>query len=189
MHAYDRSSFFEPFNIISTWVATAGAPIPFFTRLDESKAFNRDRVAPTENGLRGKVHDPTARELGGVAGNAGLFSTVRDLAKFANAMIDATIASPSTMAEFVTPQANGRALGWDMPEGRSSAGDYFSASSYGHTGYTGTSIWIDPERDLFVVLLTNRVYPTAANQKHIALRRAVHDQVELAVEDVVIAVR
>jgi CubicO group peptidase (beta-lactamase class C family) len=76
-----------------------------------------------------------------------------------------------------------RGLGWDTPEGRSSAGDFFSASSFGHTGFTGTSIWIDPELDVYVVLLTNRVNPTRANQRHIDLRRAVHDAVALAITD------
>ena len=76
-----------------------------------------------------------------------------------------------------------RALGWDTPSGRSSAGDYFGEAAFGHTGFTGTSIWVDPELDLFVVLLTNRVNPTRANQKHIALRRAVHDAVAMSIRD------
>jgi CubicO group peptidase (beta-lactamase class C family) len=76
------------------------------------------------------------------------------------------------------------ALGWDTPEGpSSSAGDYFTPRAFGHTGFTGTSIWIDPELDLFVVLLTNRVNPSRENQRHVPLRRAVHDAVALAVRD------
>ena len=71
-------------------------------------------------------------------------------------------------------------LGWDTPSGESSAGRYFSPRSFGHTGYTGTSLWIDPERGLFIVLLTTRVNPTAENQKHVALRRAVADAVQAA---------
>jgi CubicO group peptidase (beta-lactamase class C family) len=82
-----------------------------------------------------------------------------------------------------------RALGWDTPAPNSSAGDYFSPSSYGHTGYTGTSIWIDPERDVFVVLLTNRVNPTRENNKHVALRRLVADAVEKAIVDMPIMKR
>jgi len=76
-----------------------------------------------------------------------------------------------------------RTLGWDTPSGRSSAGDFFSERSFGHTGFTGTSIWIDPELELFVVLLTNRVNPTAENNLHVPFRRAVHDGVVTAITD------
>ena len=76
-----------------------------------------------------------------------------------------------------------RALGWDTPAERSSAGDYFTERAFGHTGYTGTSIWMDPELDLWVVLLTNRVHPTRENQKIGPLRRAVHDAAALAITD------
>ena len=82
-----------------------------------------------------------------------------------------------------------RALGWDTPSDRSSAGDYFSRSAFGHTGFTGTSIWIDPELDMFVVLLTNRVNPTRNNDKHIPLRRAVHDLAALAITDREVSLR
>ena len=161
------------------------------------------RIAPTEydrdrgSALQGVVHDPSARALGGVAGNAGLFSSARDLAVFAQLMLDATahqidlpIMKATTVALFTQREpGTTRALGWDMPAGRSSAGDYFPANAFGHTGFTGTSIWIDPEHDLYVVLLTNRVYPTATNEKHKALRRAVHDEVEMAIEDEIVAAR
>ena len=76
-----------------------------------------------------------------------------------------------------------RSLGWYSPEGKASGGVYLSDSSFGHTGYTGTSIWLDPELEMFVVLLTNRVNPTRENQKHVALRRSVHDLASLAIED------
>jgi CubicO group peptidase (beta-lactamase class C family) len=76
-----------------------------------------------------------------------------------------------------------RALGWDTPSGRSSAGDYFSAASFGHTGFTGTSLWLDPELDLWVVLLTNRLHPSRENTLHVPLRRAVADAAALAVRD------
>lgn len=194
--AYDRSNFFEPFSLVALWSEAAGVLRPLFSVQKDEAGFDAARIAPTEGGLRARVHDPIARSLDGVAGNAGLFSSARDLSLFAQAIleaskydVDAPFVSAAVVHEFTQRQDNGRALGWDMPAGRSSAGDYFSSASFGHTGYTGTSIWIDPERDLFVVLLTNRVYPTAANQKHIALRRAVHDEVELAVEDVQIAAR
>jgi CubicO group peptidase (beta-lactamase class C family) len=158
--------------------------------------------------LRGEVHDENAWALGGVAGHAGLFSSASDLAVFAQLLLDRGVALPCRSAEagatcpedrgqelalldpatvrlFTTPVSDGttRALGWDTPGGRSSAGDYFTPSAFGHTGYTGTSIWIDPELDLFVVLLTNRVNPTRANTRHVPLRRRVHDLAARAITD------
>ncbi|HEX6558468.1 MAG TPA: serine hydrolase [Longimicrobiales bacterium] len=202
------SLFFEPFTILAAWADSLRAPAPIFSApqvraLAAGRILDRTQIAPTEfdparhAALQGVVHDPTAAALGGVAGNAGLFSSARDLAVFGQWLLDAAahgvdlpIVSAATVSMFVARSPGvERGLGWDMPAGRSSAGDYFSASSFGHTGYTGTSIWIDPERDLFVVLLTNRVYPSAANEKHKALRRAVHDEVELAIEDEVVAAR
>jgi len=157
----------------------------------------RPRIAATEvaqdrGGLIwGEVHDPNAWAMGGVAGHAGLFGSARDLAVFAQMLLDngryngVRLLRPATVARWTAPQGRGasRALGWDTPSGESSAGRYFSPRSFGHTGYTGTSLWIDPERGLFVVLLTNRVNPTSANQKHVALRRAVADAVQSAVLD------
>ncbi len=93
--------------------------------------------------------------------------------------------APETVAEFTSRHdaTSTRALGWDTPGGRSSAGDYFTHDAFGHTGFTGTSIWIDPQLDLFVVFLTNRVNPTRDNSRHVALRRAVHDAAARAVRD------
>src|ERR1700723_416333 len=136
----------------------------------------RAGIAPTENDtdfrkrlLVGEVHDENAWALGGVSGNAGLFSTAGDAAIFAQMILNGgiyghhRIVSRATVREFATRMNIGdsaRTLGWDVPTPpTSSAGQYFSASSFGHTGFTGTSLWIDPERDLFVVLLTNRVTP------------------------------
>ncbi|MDX1568520.1 MAG: serine hydrolase domain-containing protein, partial [Longimicrobiales bacterium] len=95
------------------------------------------------------------------------------------------VLSEEVVAEFTRRWDDGssRALGWDTPSGRSSAGDFFTADAFGHTGFTGTSIWIDPELDLFVVLLTNRVNPTRENQKHLELRRTVHDLAARAITD------
>lgn len=95
------------------------------------------------------------------------------------------ILEPETIARW-TARQNGhssRAIGWDTPSEQSSAGDYFSPRSFGHTGFTGTSIWMDPERGLFVILLTNRVNPTRNNSLHVPLRRAVADAVQNAVLD------
>lgn len=153
------------------------------------------RIAPTEvvpfrGGLiRGVVHDENAWSLGGVSGNAGLFSSARDLALFCQMMLNGgelngvQILKPETIARWTARQdvSSSRALGWDTPSRQSSAGHYFSLRSFGHTGFTGTSIWIDPEKQLYVILLTNRVNPTRQNQKQIPLRRAVADAVQLAV--------
>jgi CubicO group peptidase (beta-lactamase class C family) len=92
---------------------------------------------------------------------------------------------PQTIARWTAPQGPGasRAIGWDTPAGQSSAGRFFSARSFGHTGYTGTSMWVDPERGLFVILLTTRVNPTSQNQKQTPLRRTVADAVQSAITD------
>jgi serine-type D-Ala-D-Ala carboxypeptidase len=142
--------------------------------------------------LVGEVNDGNAwYGWQGVAGHAGLFSTAQDLAVFAQTILNQgayghrRLFAPATVAAFGTRQRASaeRALGWDTPAPESSAGSYFSAASIGHTGFTGTSIWIDPERGLFVILLTNRVNPTAENTLHIPLRRAVADAVQAAVLD------
>lgn len=163
----------------------------------------RDETIPTAGEterpypLHGVVHDANAYRLGGVAGHAGLFAPAGDVAKFAQMMLnggsygEARVLSDSTVAVLTAaqPGTEGRALGWDTPDDRSSAGRYFSESSYGHTGYTGTSLWIDPERDLFVVLLTNRTYPEASAGEILDLRIAVHEAVAQSITDEPIARR
>ena len=150
-------------------------------------------IAPTEfdNQLRhrlvqGEVHDENAYAIGGVSGHAGVFSTVPDLAVFCQMLLNGgvyahqRILKRATIAEFTAPQAlaqNARTLGWVVPTENSSSGHYFSPHSYGHTGFTGTTIWIDPDRQLFVVLLTNRVHPTRENHKIAEVRPAVHDAI------------
>ena len=135
----------------------------------------RARIAPTEyeNGvpLRGVVHDPTARMMGGVAGHAGLFTTADDLAKFAEMMLNlgeyrgVRVFSPLTVRKFTQPntpphQPVLRGLGWDIDSPFSSnRGELFPLGSYGHTGFTGTSLWIDPSTQTFVILLSNSVHP------------------------------
>ena len=156
----------------------------------------RSRIAPTRvedtnGGTRwGTVHDNNAYMMGGVAGHAGLFSTARDLALFSLMMLNGgegangvRIAKPSTIARWTARQAreSSRTLGWDTPDGGSSAGQFFSPWSYGHVGFTGTSLWIDPQKDVFVVILTNRVNPTMSNTRHVQLRRDVVDAVGQAV--------
>ena len=201
---YLHESVFRPLGMTETW-------------FEPPRSLYR-RTAPTEvdtvyrhRHVHGEVHDENAHALEGVAGHAGLFSSARDLSKFAawilaaaregrglaaadrpppgpytrsfSARLDSP--SPETVARFTAraAPASSRALGWDTPSGRSSAGDYFGEEAFGHTGFTGTSFWVDPELDLFVVLLTNRVNPTRDNRKHIALRRAVHDAVATSIRD------
>jgi beta-glucosidase-like glycosyl hydrolase/CubicO group peptidase (beta-lactamase class C family) len=150
-------------------------------------------IAPTENDvdfrkrlLQGEVHDENAWALGGVSGHAGLFSTAGDTAIFAQMILNGgiyahhRILTRALIQEFTARQAIGdaaRTLGWDAVTQPSSSGHYFSLDSFGHTGFTGTSLWIDPDRDLFVILLTNRVNPTRANEQIRQLRPAVHDAV------------
>lgn len=157
----------------------------------------KPRIAPTETEdfrggqVWGIVHDETAWALGGVSGNAGLFSSARDLAVFVQMLLNGgsyggvQLIKPSTVARWTARQRAdaSRALGWDTPSANSSAGRFFSFRSFGHTGFTGTSIWADPEKELFVVLLTNRVNPTRDNQKIGPLRRAVADLVQQSVLD------
>ncbi len=157
------------------------------------------RIAPTEFDdwrgrlIRGEVHDENAFALGGVAPHAGLFSTAGDLARFCQMLVNGgvfehhRIVSRETVALFTSRAGEDdsmRALGWDTksPE-KSSAGSFFSPISFGHTGFTGTSIWVDPERDLFVILLTNRVHPTRENPLIRKARPAVADAVVEALTD------
>jgi len=157
----------------------------------------KPRIAPTEiqefrgGKLWGVVHDENAWAMGGVSGNAGLFSSARDLGVFVQMLLNGgefngvRVLRPETIARWTARQRKdaARALGWETPSPRSSAGRYFSMRSFGHTGYTGTSIWADPEKQLFVVLLTNRVNPSRDNPKLGPLRRTVMDAVQQAVLD------
>ena len=158
----------------------------------------RSRIAPTEVApprgypLQGEVHDENAYALGGVAGHAGLFSTAADLSIFAQMMLDGgqfdgqRIIADSTIALFTKRAAGTRALGWDTCGGSGSCGKYLGEDAYGHTGFTGTSLWIDPEREMFVVLLTNRVHEARAKRpaKVIAdVRADLADAAALAVTD------
>lgn len=141
--------------------------------------------------VHGIVHDENACALGGVAGHAGLFASARDVAVFCQMMLNGgqyggvRLIQPTTIARWTARQTShsSRALGWDTPSAPSSAGRFFSPRSFGHTGFTGTSIWVDPERGLFVVLLTNRVDPTRSNTRHEALRRDIADAVQAAILD------
>jgi CubicO group peptidase (beta-lactamase class C family) len=161
----------------------------------------RDEIASTEieavpgrptTALRGDVHDENAWRLGGVSGHAGLFSDADDLLRFGEWVLAGSLGRAVSgvlqpPAELVTwsvrqnhPEGSSRALGWDTPSENSSAGHYMSERSFGHTGYTGTSIWIDPTRDIVIVLLTNRVNPTRDTPRFGMLRAVVADAVMLS---------
>ena len=131
--------------------------------------------------LRGVVHDPTARRMGGIAGHAGLFTTAGDLAKYAQALLDGKILSPLLIEKMTTPQTppwatSARGLGWDLDTPfASNRGELLPIGSYGHTGFTGTSIWIDPFSKTYIILMTNAVHPRLAGDSwgKIAIRTKV----------------
>ena len=158
----------------------------------------RYRIAPTEvfpprgYPLRGEVHDENAYALGGIVGHAGLFSTAGDLAIFAQMMLNrgeyngVRIIADSTVRLFTGRATKTRALGWEVAEGQHGAGDYFDEHAFGHTGYTGTSLWIDPDRELFIVLLTNRVHAARVRRPSLVIadvRQDVTDAAALSVLD------
>jgi beta-glucosidase-like glycosyl hydrolase/CubicO group peptidase (beta-lactamase class C family) len=241
LHEHLERTVFGPLGMSDTGFlplsGAAGGPVP------RDPSFLR-RVAPTERDtvyrfrhVHGEVHDENAHAMGGVAGHAGLFGSARDLAVFAQTLLQGgwgaprtgaprgpmadgpargrtptaargsggapgaetrsdvvpgyrlvRLLAPATADSFtaVADPASGRGLGWDTaaptgdgPDDRSGP---FSAEAFGHTGFTGTSLWIDPARDLFVVLLTNRVNPTRAEDRHLELRRRVHRAVVEAVD-------
>lgn len=138
--------------------------------------------------VQGEVHDENASLMGGAAGHAGLFSAANDLATFAHAMLHggAHLFRPETVALFTrretAPSGTSRAMGWDTPSRPSQSGHYFSPQAFGHLGYTGTSIWCDPERRLSITLLTNRVWPDCSSLAIKQVRPAVHDAIVEALD-------
>ena len=156
----------------------------------------RESIPPTANDqsfrhriIQGEVQDENASVMGGVAGHAGLFANAEDMAILAHAMLSGgrPIVRPETLALFTrrepSPPGTSRALGWDTPSSPSQSGKHFSASSFGHLGYTGTSLWIDPDRQLSVTLLTNRTWPDCSNQAIKQLRPRFHDALVEALKD------
>lgn len=143
------------------------APLAMTSTMYRPGAALRARAAPTEmhnargHALKGEVHDGDAYALGGVAGHAGLFSTASDLARFAQMLLDGgtldgtRVIADTTVALFTHRSAGWRALGWDTCAGGASCGQHMSERAYGHTGFTGTSLWIDPDRGLYVIVLAN----------------------------------
>ena len=184
INEYVEKNFYEPLGMTETMFT----PPPAL----------KDICAPTEfdavagHLLQGIVHDENSRSLGGVAGHAGLFSTSHDLAIYLQMLLNGGVYDghrylhDSTIALFTKKHSDlsTRALGWDTkaPE-HSSAGRYFSPTSWGHLGFTGTSVWVDPVRKLYVILLTNRVCPTRENYKIARVRPAVANAVIEALKD------
>ncbi|MCH8024126.1 MAG: serine hydrolase [Candidatus Marinimicrobia bacterium] len=188
LDVYLDSVIFKPLGMNSTYFNPPGERLA--------------RIVPTEYSqldsnllVHGYVHDENAWSLGGVAGHAGLFSTAADLAILAQMMLnggvyrDSLIFGPETVARFtqraeVIPGSS-RCLGWDSPAGEASAGVYASSSSFGHTGFTGTSLWMDPENRLFVILLTNAVHPYRSwkHPKYYDWRQRIHSAVYQALPD------
>tara|TARA_B100000315_G_C14507619_1_gene555411 strand:- start:735 stop:1262 length:528 start_codon:yes stop_codon:yes gene_type:complete len=154
------------------------------------------KIVPTEYDslyrgalIHGEVHDENAYLIGGVSSHAGLFSTAENLGNYAQMFINngtwqgKRIFKESIISEFTSrqylPGDSDYALGWDTPSqnGTSSAGDYFSNFSFGHLGFTGTSMWIDPVEEIIIILLTNRVHPTRDRGGIYGIRREFHNAV------------
>lgn len=182
----ERSLVFEPLAMRDT-LRRPGETL-------HARIASTERVAgtnPEENLFhRGVVHDENARGGEGLTGHAGLFSTAADVGRYGQEWLRAlegkSSVFPRELAEKFTtrqnvPAGSSRALGWDTPSGQSSSGSKMP-KAFGHTGFTGTSIWIDPERGIYVVLLSNRVHPTRANQKIAAVRRALADAAAVAID-------
>ncbi|MGB6134827.1 MAG: serine hydrolase domain-containing protein [Acidobacteriaceae bacterium] len=174
------------------WMREVREPLGLETARFCPPRWLREGIAPTENDtwfrgrlIQGEVQDENAYVLGGVAGHAGLFANTRDLLRLAACLLAGgktadgrQVFRPETVELFTKRQESGRALGWDVPkQAGSAAGKYFGSRSVGHLGYAGTSLWIDPEQELAVALLTNRTWPDRSSQAIKAVRPAFHDAV------------
>jgi CubicO group peptidase (beta-lactamase class C family) len=173
------------------------APLGMENTLRNPGKRRRAEIPPTEldpatkSYVHGVVHDENCRAAEGATGHAGLFSNARDLSIFAAELLrglrgDSRVFPRELVSQFVRRRemiaSSSRALGWDTPSGLSSGGKTISPDAFGHTGFTGTSIWIDSKRDVFFILLTNRVHPTRENRKISAARRAFANAVLEAVD-------
>ncbi|HEX3660631.1 MAG TPA: serine hydrolase domain-containing protein [Acidobacteriaceae bacterium] len=172
---------FAPLGLAHTRFCPRRADCPVIPPTEEDRAF-RGRV------IQGEVQDEHAFVLGGVAGHAGVFSNVEDLLRFAQCILErgrtaggVQLFRPETVDLFTerktTPDGRSRALGWDVPTEPSSSGHFFGPRSIGHLGYAGTSLWIDPDQNLAVALLTNRTWPDRSTETIRQLRPAFHDAV------------
>jgi serine-type D-Ala-D-Ala carboxypeptidase len=177
LSTFCQREIFGPLSMVST---TFNPPADLWSKIpptaDERTGFRKKII-------QGEVQDENAFILGGIAAHAGLFSTAEDLARFAHTILN--VGSPILRAETVelftrrvsSPSGTSRTLGWDTPSSSSQSGKYFGPRSYGHLGYTGTSLWIDPDRQVSIVLLTNRTWPDCTNQAIKQVRPAFHDAI------------
>lgn len=183
LNDFTELHFYEPLGMVTT-------------TYNPLEKFPKERIAPTEydkifrgTAIQGTVHDPNAALLGGVAGHAGLFSNAWDLAKLFQMNLQKGFYAerqylfPETVPHFATNYStkSHRGLGWNRPTGeeQSSVASMASSTSYGHTGFTGTVVWVDPTQDLIFIMLSNRVYPSANNKKlaQLQIRRRMHEAV------------
>jgi CubicO group peptidase (beta-lactamase class C family) len=189
LDVFCQREIFGPLGMIST---TFNPPRESRTKIpptadervdDEPGAGKAARSTFRQRIIQGEVQDENASVLGGVAGHAGLFSTAEDMARFAQSMLNGggPILRPETVALFTrrecAPPGTSRALGWDTPSDPSQSGKHFGPRSFGHLGYTGASLWIDPDRQLSITLLTNRTWPDCAKQEIRQVRPKFHDAV------------
>ena len=200
LDTYARAHIFEPLGMKDTMFLPPASLRPRIAPTEKCTPFGWPCGGPNAAWLRGVVHDPTARRMGGVAGHAGLFSTAADLAIFCRMILHGgtyngvRILSPLTVAKMTSPASpagdpNVRGLGWDIDSAYSSnRGDLLPIGSFGHTGFTGTSIWIDPLTREFVVFLSNRVHPNGKGDVT-PLRAKVASIAASAVMDVPASVR
>ena len=182
LDAICEAELYAPLGLDDTFFVHLDAPLPVAQRPSEAFAATEDcpwrgRV------LSGEVHDENAHLLRGVAGHAGLFSTALDLERIARAFlgevnigVEGKTLKSLTSLQPMAPDSN-RAFGWDKARADGPSGRGFSAVAYGHTGFTGTSLWIDPERNGYVILLTNRVHPGREDRGFLSLRPRLHELV------------
>jgi CubicO group peptidase (beta-lactamase class C family) len=181
LDSFSKRELFAPLGMIDTGFNPPRAIRECIAPSADDRIF-RKRI------IQGEVQDENASVMGGVAGHAGIFATAADLARFGNAMANASgsILRPETIALFTrretTPVGTSRALGWDTPSSASQSGKYFGDSSFGHLGYTGTSLWVDPTPQLSITLLTNRTWPDCSSQAIKQVRPAFHDAVIEAIK-------
>ncbi len=193
MHPFVQHHFYQPLSLKSTFLCREAPGQPF-----KKGIFAATEACPwRKKVIQGEVHDENAWALGGYSGHAGLFGTAEEVYRVVNLLRQHVLEErddylkPETVRAFFTRQDMVKestwCLGWDTPsQENSSAGEYFSHNSVGHTGFTGTSVWMDLDQDVVVVLLTNRVHPTRNNDKIRAFRPRLHDLImeELGLERV-----
>jgi CubicO group peptidase (beta-lactamase class C family) len=175
LDSFCRREIFGPLGMASTCFNPPAAWRPRMPPTESDKSFRQRDIC-------GEVNDENASVMGGVAGHAGVFSSAQDLAVFAHSILRReTVVRPETLAVFAQPHpaksGSPRALGFDLPSRPSQSGSHFSPRSLGHLGFTGTSLWLDPDRDLAVILLSNRTWPDRSSQEIKRVRPLVHDAV------------